>query len=564
MQNLEKKESPQEEFNPILKLQEIVEKNKDLLENFKKELEEENEIISFVVLPPLPGKEYEGKVFLNVIIDDFNISGEKLPKINYLTRKVVETIEKNKNFSVSVKLASEVFNELNSGMFENYLPLVNSYILFDKKKLIRAFKIGFVHKDLIKRQFDKYLMSYVLFGSVAKLQPRHDSDIDFAVIVDDTDLKEMSSYQAREQLTQIFYSLLAEAKRITDVNEDIHLQVYMLTDLWENIKEAHPVIVNFIRDAVVLYDNGVLIPWKRLLESGKIKPTAESIDNYFRVGEELNQQIFSKLRNLIMEDFFWASTLAAQAVIMALGYLPPYPKVLPEFVKKIKEKEGLFSDEDIRFLEKIVDLRKKLEHGNKKEISGKEVDELKEEFNKFLSRMKSLYRETILKFRKKEIEDLYSEVINYLKLLYHLDKISLIRPLIDKGIISHEVLDYIELLKKYEEKELNEEDIEIAWKALRIIKRDLEERFEETKKEKMHKLITKGKINDKDVIVLILPDGIGISYNGKKAKVYYKDGRIEEKPFNEVFDKVLEEVEKLKEVELDYNLLNKLNLKLLL
>jgi len=553
-----------EEFNPIIKLQEIIKNNANLLENFKNELEKEDEIISLVVLPPLPGKENENKVFLNAIIDDFNISGEKLHRINYLTKKISGTIEKNKNFFVSIKLASEVFNELNMGNFENYYPLINSYIIFDKKKLIRSLKIGFVHKDLIKKQFDKYLMSYVLFGSVAKLQSRENSDIDFAIIIDDTDLKEMSSYQAREQLIQIFYSLVIEAKKITKVNDEIHLQVYMLTDLWENIKEAHPVIVNFIRDAVVLYDNGVIIPWKRLLESGKIKPTAESIDNYFRTGEELDQQVFSKLKNLIMEDFFWASTLAAQAVIMALGYLPPYPKILPDFVKKIKEKEGFFSEEDIKYLEKIVDLRKKLEHNNKKEITGKELDELKKEFNEFLSRMKHLYRDTILKFRKKELEDMYSETINYLKLLYHIDKLSLIKPLIDKGVISHEVLDYLDILKKYEEGLLKEEDIEIAWKALRIIKRDLEKRFEETKKEKMHKLITKGKINGKEVIVLILSDGIGISYDGKKVKIYNKSGEILEKNFNEVFDKVIEEVENLKEIELDYNLLNKLNLNLIL
>ncbi|HIQ51428.1 MAG TPA: hypothetical protein EYH54_05670, partial [Nautiliaceae bacterium] len=133
-----------EEFNPIIKLQEIIKNNANLLENFKNELEKEDEIISLVVLPPLPGKENENKVFLNAIIDDFNISGEKLHRINYLTKKISGTIEKNKNFFVSIKLASEVFNELNMGNFENYYPLINSYIIFDKKKLIRSLKIGFV------------------------------------------------------------------------------------------------------------------------------------------------------------------------------------------------------------------------------------------------------------------------------------------------------------------------------------------------------------------------------------------------------------------------------------
>ncbi|MEO2154553.1 MAG: hypothetical protein ABGW69_01985 [Nanoarchaeota archaeon] len=553
-----------QDFNPIEELNRIIHEKKALLEEIKRELEKEEDIISLAVLPPRPEKEYRGTIFLTVFIDDINIKGEKLVKMRRIEEKIKRLMEKYKEISINLKTMTEVWNQFNEGEWENFNPLVPAYILFDKKMVIQAIKIGFVHRDLVKKHFERYLMSYALFGSVAKLQPREDSDIDFAIIIDDTDLKEMSKYQAREHIMQIAYNLLFEAKRITGIDKEIHLQVYLVTDLWDSIKDANPVIVSFLRDAVAFYDNGVLIPWKRLLEQGKIKPTTESIDNYFKLGEELSTNIFNKLRNLVMEDIFWATVTPAQAIIMALGYEPPYPKEIPEVIRRIKEKEGIFDEEDIKFLEEIIKYRKGLEHGTIKELKGKTVDELEEKAKRFFSKMKKLYREILLNYRSKEVKTLYVKIIKLLSILYNINKLSLIRPLIEKGKIDYEIMDYLPIIEEFEENnKITEDNIEILWKAFKIILRNLEEEFEKMKKEKLSKLILKGKKGDKEVVILITREGIGVSEDGKIVKLYKKD-KVEEVPFNVVFDQIIEIAENQEEIMVDLSILEKLEIKLVL
>ena len=36
----------------------------------------------------------------------------------------------------------------------------------------------------------------------------------------------------------------------------LNVQVYLLTEFWEKVKDAEPVIFTFIRDGVPLYDRG--------------------------------------------------------------------------------------------------------------------------------------------------------------------------------------------------------------------------------------------------------------------------------------------------------------------
>jgi len=266
-----------------------------------------------------------------------------------------------------------------------------------------------------------------------------------------------------------------------------------------------------------------------------------------------------------MESFFWATITPTQAVIMALGYEPPYPKTLPNFVKTIMEKEGVFDEEDLKFLEKIIKYRKDLEHGKIKELEGKLIDELKEEHKKFFSKMKRLYREILLKYRKHELLTKYQKILSLLKLLYGIDKVHMIEPLIKKGKIDHLVLEYLEDIRRFEENnELTDNNIEVLWKAFRIIERNLEDEYEKIRKEKLSKLVLRGQKDGKEVIILILKDGIAISEDSKTVKIYYYDGRQEEKLFNEVFDEVLRLAENLEDVPLNLKKLAELGVEVIL
>ena len=59
-----------------------------------------------------------------------------------------------------------------------------------------------------------------------------------------------------------------DVAQLTGIN--VHAQVYLLTDFWDALKDAHPVMFTFLRDGVPFYDRGLYNSWKELLKLGKI------------------------------------------------------------------------------------------------------------------------------------------------------------------------------------------------------------------------------------------------------------------------------------------------------
>ncbi len=556
----------EKEFDPKKEMEKILENYREIFQQITTKLYNYEEIISLVILPPRPEEEYKNKVFLTAIIDDVNIKGEKLPKIKQLEEIITQTIEKNQNFFVTVKPLTLVWNEMNEGKQEIYYPIVGSFVLIDKKAVIEAIKIGFVLKDIVKKQFDNYLLTMYLFGSVTKGEARHDSDIDFAFLFDDTDLEGMSRISTKEHLHSILNKMANDAKLIANVNpnREIHIQVHLLTEFWKSIKEANPLTVNFLKEGVVFYDKGVFIPWKRLLAMGEIKPTSEAIDNYFRIAEELDNRIFNKLKEILMEDIFWAIITSTQAVLMALGYEPPYPKVLPSFIDNIREKEKVFDEEDVLFLEEIIKYRKGLEHGKIKELNGEIIDEMKEKAEKYFNKMKKLYRQVLLNYRRKEIKDLLENSKKLLKLIYNIEDFSLLKVLVKKGLLTYQLKDYLDLIEKVNETgEIREEEIEIIWKGLRILNKDLENKYNETLKRKTIKLMTKGFQKGKEVTIFFVTDGFYIiDEKGKAIKYYYSSEEVKESDINSAFEEVMKIAEKLEDIHVDVKKLAELGITL--
>ena len=55
------------------------------------------------------------------------------------------------------------------------------------------------------------------------------------------------------------------------------------------------------------------------------------------------------------------------------------------------QKEKMLEDKFVKTLEKVIDVRKSIEHGEKKDVTGKEIDELLNESDKYLKRIKRLF-----------------------------------------------------------------------------------------------------------------------------------------------------------------------------
>jgi len=73
------------------------------------------------------------------------------------------------------------------------------------------------------------------------------------------------------------------------------------------------------------------------------------------------------------------------------GIPPPTPKETPDLMREVFVSRKLLEEKYVKILEKNIQVRKDLEHGSRKSISGKEVDELLNNAKEYLDRIKKLF-----------------------------------------------------------------------------------------------------------------------------------------------------------------------------
>ncbi|MEK6820513.1 MAG: nucleotidyltransferase domain-containing protein, partial [Nanoarchaeota archaeon] len=276
-----------------------------------------------------------------------------------------------------------------------------------------------IHKELILKKFEKYVVSYVIAGSLVRGDANKTSDIDVYCIIDDTDVKRMPRLELKERLRSIIYSYVMEASQLAGVKNKLSPQIYILTDFWESVKDAHPVIFTFIRDGIPLYDRGTFMPWKLLLKMGKLKPSPESIDMFMSMGDKMSKRVKDTLTDLVIVDIYWGIITPSQALLMLYGLPPPTPKETPKvFLETFVEKEKLLEKKYADILERIIKVYKDYEHEKFKELKGEEVDKFLKDAEDFLKRMKELREQIEKKTEEKTIEEIYNEVFNILREIF--------------------------------------------------------------------------------------------------------------------------------------------------
>lgn len=290
--------------------------------------------------------------------------------------------------------------------------IVQSKIIYDTG-LIPVLKSGFKIRNGLLKKFDKYLISVVLFGSWARGQAVKGSDSDFTVVIDDTDVKEKTRVEIRDKIRKIVLGITAEA------GKDLNIQVYLLTQFWEYIRDANPVVFTLLRDGVPIYDRGLFSPWKLLLKMGKIKPTPEAIKSFIQSGDLLRRVVKSGLNEMLIEKLYYAMLNPAQAALMFIGISPPVHSETPPLLKRYFADKGLIKQKYIDWLEEIVKLRKKLEHEGNVQVDGKLIDvylQRSKEFSKDINILFEKMRKETIGEKLKEIDYLakkgMKEVLN--------------------------------------------------------------------------------------------------------------------------------------------------------
>lgn len=378
-------------------------------------------IVGISLLPPQKdpesGKVDKHKINTLVLVDDTDskkmTKAELKEKISKIISEMAEGIDKN--IVTQCLLLTELWQHCYDSKTEMLQMIAMGAPVYDTG-MVSAIKIAEIHKTMVLKKFEKYIVSYVLAGSLVQGRATPESDIDVFVVIDDTDVKKMTRAELKDKLRAIIIGMGLEAGDITGIKNKLNIQVYILTDFWDSIKEANPVIFTFLRDGVPFFDRGIFMPWKHLLKMGKIKPSIEAIEMYMHSGEQMLERVKYKLREIGMEDTFYALLTPSQAALMLYGVAPPTPKETPELMREIfVKKEKMLEEKYVTILEKNISLRKALEHGTAKEVSGAEIDQILKDSEAYLKRIKKLFSDIEVMKEESDVLHIYESVVTIIR-----------------------------------------------------------------------------------------------------------------------------------------------------
>lgn len=442
---------------------------KESLSDFKQQLLDKFggyiKAINLLAQPLRDDKESDSDdINVAVIVDDSDSERMSKEELHSRLSSVINDIagDADNRLEPETYLVSDVWQLCYDGNYSQAEQLISSATVYDTG-LMDALEVSNVHKDMVLERFEKYIVTYVLAGSVVQGKATPESDIDVFVVIDDTDVKQMSRAELKDKLRAIITGMSDEAAQAVGVKNKLNIQVYILTDFWENVKQANPVIFTFLRDGVPLYDRGIFMAWKQLLEMGRIKPSPEAIDMFMNTGEEMMKKVDNKLKEIGMEDFFWATVTTSQAAIMLYGLPPPTPKETPDVLQDIfVEKEGFLDEEDVETVRSVLSVRKDLEHGKRQSISGAEIDELKEKTKSYLDTSQALF-DTIQSAKNEErFEKVYDDLVEATKSAVRAEDASpddyeVLRDAVDdvlvkRGVVPSSVLHDFEHIREAKER----------------------------------------------------------------------------------------------------------------
>lgn len=263
-----------------------------------------------------------------------------------------------------------------------------------------------VYVEAVVKKFGKYIKAMAVGGShKTGLGKKKTSDIDVPIIVDDTDVRRMTRPELKEKLFERMCEMAYP------ISKKIHPQPYLLTEFWEYVREGNPVIYNLVlRDAVILYDTGFLLPMQMLLKMGNIKPSKEAVDKHMNVSKQLIKLTKDTMLSKLVYNLEQAAVSSTQAILMELGIRPPPPKETAEFAEKhlLKERK-LITEKDVETVAVAVKIYKQVEHKERKEISAKEFEDLMKSVEEYVKKIDSVLKKIREEKGEKWLYEIYED-----------------------------------------------------------------------------------------------------------------------------------------------------------
>src|SRR3989344_2532700 len=121
---------------------------------------------------------------------------------------------------LQVKTPVDVWELCFDSKFEMASAISMSMPLYDDG-LLAALRVAEIHKSMVLQKFDKYVVSYVLGGSLVRGDAVKTSDVDVFLIINDTDVKRMQRVELIERLRSIIYGYVPEATSLAGVGKNM-------------------------------------------------------------------------------------------------------------------------------------------------------------------------------------------------------------------------------------------------------------------------------------------------------------------------------------------------------
>lgn len=333
--------------------------------------------------------------FSKNLIDKHDILGISFFFDKKATKVVIVTEENIKPSKKGFDIQVINLETLWKGCLENseVVDLISRSTSIYDKGVLRAAKLTYLHKNMVISKLGKYIVSYVLDGSVIKGKAKETSDIDVWIVIDDTDVKKMSKSDLQSRLRAMILSMAMDVEAITATKNRLHVQTWLLTDFWEGLKDASPVFVTSLMQSVPLHDRGLFDIWKNMLNKSYITPPHEAIDKQMEAGELILRKSLDKKKEAALDLYFSAVSIS-QAALMKLGYTSRPEHIVDDVEKLLIKKEKNLNDKHVKLLKKLTKIKENIEDsapscGELDKLS-KDVEELVDKIKKVLGIKKKI------------------------------------------------------------------------------------------------------------------------------------------------------------------------------
>ncbi len=264
-------------------------------------------------------------------------------------------------------------DELSLSISQGY-PVLNS-------RLIDSLMLSAKLRNLVLEQFSNYVLAICFSGSFARLTYTQTSDFDLFVVVDDTSVKKMTKDELELKITDVFQGFIDKLNVQHPMACKINLQTYLLTEFWQFIKNHSSVVHTLLRDGIPLYDKGIFVVWKNMLNSGLLQPSATACELFVNDSEERFLILGKKINGLVIEDMYWILIQYAQATLMISGIPALTDRETIELLlcENVNHKLSI-KQHNLSYLKELVETRKTIERQERECLS---VSEFSDHFHRF-------------------------------------------------------------------------------------------------------------------------------------------------------------------------------------